>query len=162
MDGKGWANIAICLIVFIVAGYGVHRAAVAPDVVALLNPGIEPSHAAEALRDTVILEKSEFEINRVTHKLQAVFDLVNHGRMPVHDVVISCDFLDREAGFRGRGQWVLYDTLSPEESGRFAPREERRYISHLVNPENIVCRIIDLEVVGNEVALHGGHGQGEH
>lgn len=162
MDGKGWANIAICLIVFTAAGYAVHRAAVAPDVVALLNPGVEPSHAAEELRDTVILEKSGFEINRVTNQVQATFDLANHGRMPVDDVVISCDYLDRDGGFRGRGRWVVYDTLPAEESKQFFPREDKRYISHLVIPENIVCKIIDLKVGGGEVAMHGNKGNEDH
>jgi hypothetical protein len=110
----------------------------------------------------VVLEKSEFEINRVTNQVKATFDLANHSRVPVHDVVISCDFLDRNAGFRGRGRWLLYDTLSPEESKQFFPREDRRYISHLVTPENIVCKIIDLEVVGDQVVMHGSQGHSEH
>ena len=158
MDGKGWANIAICLVVFFAAGYGVQRAASAPDVVTLLNPGVEPSRTAARFHDTVILEKSKFEINRVTNQVQAVFELVNHGRVPVFDVAISCDFLDKDAGFRGRGQWHVYDTLPPEESKRFSPREDRRYISYLVTPETIVCKIIDFEVGGTQTALSRSKG----
>ena len=150
MSRKEWANIVLCLLVFGVAGYGIHLIAGASDIVDLFNPEPKVSSVVADLGELVSLDSSEFEINGVSKQVKAGFRITNNSHGPVKDIVITCDLKDRKNELRGREKWVIYDTVAPLESAHFV-LEDRRYISHLVVPESISCRVIDLKDSGMSI-----------
>lgn len=137
-----WANVMLCLVIFLLVGYVINRVAEAPDIVSLLDPGVKPGPRVAALGDRLVLTDYHFELHQVGNRVRAAFALVNNADQPVRDMVIACEFFDRSGEKRGSGRWVIYDTLPARSEGRFV-LQEQRYISHLVAPEASNCQIVD-------------------
>ncbi|NNK96763.1 MAG: hypothetical protein HKP41_20625 [Desulfobacterales bacterium] len=140
---KQWANFLLCLIIACLIGYGIKQIADASDVVDLFNPEIQPSSDAKALADQVTLDSYRFELNQESKRIRAEFSMTNSSSQPVYNVVISCILKDKTGEKRGSGKWVLYETLAPLHSEHFII-EDKRYVSHLVRPDTIACKIVDV------------------
>lgn len=151
---KRWANTVLCLAIFLVIGLGVKKLAEAPDVVALLNPEIRPSTRVVSLGDLLSLDGYHFELNRVTRQVSAEFSVSNGWTGSLRDIVVYCDLQDRSGEHRGSGRWVIYDTIAANSSYHGVV-EDKRYISHLVNPDSITCRIVEAKPAGAMIASHG-------
>ncbi len=151
---KRWANLGLCLIIFLLIGYGINRVAEAPDLVSLLDPGIVPNPRVEQLGQQLELADYRFDLHQVGNRVRAEFTLVNGGSHPLRDIGISCEFYDHTGEKRGRGHWVIYDTVEPGSTKRYE-LVDQRYISHLAAPEAGVCHIVDvLSASGRLIAEH--------
>jgi len=146
---KWWANVLLCAIIFLLIGYGVKRVSEVSDVVALFNPEVIPRPPARLL----ILDSYKFEWNQLTRQVKADFSLTNNSDASMRDMLIYCDLQDRSGEHRGSGRWVIYDSISPKSSQHYVV-EDKRYISHMVTPDSIICRIIDARTAGVAVASH--------
>jgi hypothetical protein len=140
---KQWANFVLCLIIACLVGYGIKKIGDATDVVALFNPEIQPTSIAKALAEQVTLDRYHFELDQATHGVKAEFFMINGSSLPIYNIVISCILKDSMGEQRGRGKWVLYDTVAPSRSVHFVV-EDKRYVSHLVRPDSITCKIVDV------------------
>jgi len=140
---KQWANFVLCLIIACFIGYGIKQIGDATDVVDLFNPEIQPTPAATALAEQLKLDRYHFELNQVTKRVRAEFSMTNSSSQPVYNVVISCILKDKTGEQRGSGKWVFYDTVAPSHSEHFVI-EDKRYVSHLVRPDAIICKIVDV------------------
>lgn len=135
---KWWANFFLCCLIFLVIGFSVKRVSEASDLVTLINPEVQAGpHAG-----LVSLVSYRFEINRVTRQVQADFTLANKSAAALRDIVIYCDLKDSAGEHRGSGKWVVYDSLAAGTAQEFEI-QDKRYISHRVNPDTITCRVID-------------------
>jgi hypothetical protein len=147
---KWWANILLCGIIFLCIGYGVKRVSEASDVVALFNPEVVSSPRAGLMN----LDSYTFEWNQLTRQVKADFSLTNNSDTSMRDMLIYCDLQDRSGVHRGSGRWVIYDSISAKSSQNYVV-EDKRYISHMVTPDSISCRIIDARTAGVSIASHG-------
>lgn len=150
---KQWANFLLCLIIASLIGYGIKQIADASDVVDLFNPEIEPTSAVKVLAEQVKLDSYRFALNQESKRVRAEFSMTNGSSQPVYNVVISCILKDRMGEKRGSGKWVLYDTLAALHSEHFVI-EDKRYVSHLVSPDSITCKIVDVRA--KSVAVEEG------
>ena len=145
-----WANIFLCALIFLAIGFAVKRVSEAADLVTLINPEVQASPRA----GLVSLDSYRFEINRVTRQVQADFTLTSKAPVLLRDIVIYCDLEDRSGEHRGSGKWVVYDSLAAESSQNFK-LQDKRFISHRVNPDSIRCRVIDVRPSAPVVASAG-------
>lgn len=145
--GATWANVVLCILILLAVGYGVKRVSEAPDIGALLNPGVSVSHRVESLGDHLRLTDYRFELNQATNIADVSFTIANTSDVSIRDIVISCDYLDRAGNHHGRGQWVVYDALGPNHQQQFQI-QDKRYIPHQATPDSIVCRIVDTGSAG--------------
>jgi len=157
MKKEQLAKIIVCLIIFSAVAYGVKITSDATDVVALLNPETGISKRAKALGHQVLLDDYTVRINQVTKQVNARFDLTNKSQHSVFDIVVSCELLDSTGEKRGYGRWFIHETVEPDSSGSYL-LEEKRYISHLVNPDMISCRIVDAKTSGFQGGSSDGAG----
>lgn len=153
MNRVFWANVILCLILLGCLGYGVKRYVDAGSVVTLLQPKATLSATAQKLAGQVRLDHFQFDINQVTHDVQARFAITNHHAAAVYDIAIFCIFKDKNDELRGQGTWVVYDTLEPEHSQSFTITD-KRFISYLVDPPRSQCTIVDVTPVDGGSAGH--------
>lgn len=152
------ARVALCVCLLLACGYGIKRFAEAPDIVGLLNPGVEPTARVEAEGKHLVLSDYRFDLHQPGSMTQAEFTLVNNGSRPVRDVTIFCDFYDRSGEKRGGGRWIVYDTIDPLHEEHYT-LQEKRYISHVIDAPSTICRIVDVHSGGPQLA---GHQTGKH
>lgn len=148
-----FARVALCVCILLACGYGIKRVAEAPDIIGLLNPGVEPTARVEAEGKHLVLSDYRFDLHQPGSMTQAEFALVNNGSRPVRDVTIFCDFYDRSGEKRGGGRWVVYDTIDPLHEERYK-LQEKRYLSHLIDASSTICRIVDVRSGGPQLAGH--------
>ncbi|MDX9895756.1 MAG: hypothetical protein RBS34_09940, partial [Desulfofustis sp.] len=72
--------------ILLACGYGIKRVAEAPDIIGLLNPGVEPTARVEAEGKHLVLSDYRFDLHQPGSMTQAEFALVNNGSRPVRDV----------------------------------------------------------------------------
>ncbi len=142
-----WANIFLCILIFLAIGFAVKRVSEAADLVTMINPEVQASPRAEL----VSLDAYRFEINRVTRQVQADFTLTSKSGASLRDTVIYCDLQDRSGERWGSGKWVIYASLAAETSHNFE-LQDKRFISHRVTPDSIRCRVIDTSPAAPVVA----------
>lgn len=150
---KQAANVALCLVIFLLVGYGIKRVAEAPDIVGLLEHSVVPGPRVETIGRQVDLVDYRFDLHQAGNRVQAAFTLANRGDLQVRDLVIACELYDRFGEKRGVDRWVIYDTLAARSEGHYV-LEEQRYVSHLVDSEAVTCRIVDVHGPSRPLLVH--------
>jgi hypothetical protein len=150
---KQAANVALCLVIFLLVGYGIERVADAPDFVGLFEHSVMPGPRVETIGRPIDLVDYRFDLHQAGNRVQATFVLANRGDRQVRDLVIACELYDRSGEKRGVDRWVIYDTLAAESEGRYV-LEEQRYVSHQVDPDAVTCRIVDVHGPSRPLLVH--------
>jgi len=156
MKMKQIANVVLCLIIFLVVGYGVKRVTEAGGIVELLSAGA-PADAHAAATESVVLERAKFELNQITKQVTATFVLANRSGEEVRDVRIDCRLLARDGQNWGTGRWVVYGKIAAHQQLE-RTIVDQRYISHRVTADSITCQVAGYDAAGQAAAGHGQEG----
>lgn len=150
---KQGANIVLCLVILFVASYGIKRVAEAPDIVALLEQNVEPGPRVATIGDQLELVDYRFDLHQIDNRVQAAFTLANNGDRQLRDPVIGCELFDRFGERRGVDRWVIYDTVPARSEGIYV-LEKQGYVSPLVDPAAVTCRIVDIHGPARPFVVH--------
>lgn len=150
---KQGANVALCLVILLLVGYGIKRVAEAPDIVGLLEQSVRPGPRVATIGAQLELVDYRFALHQVGNRVHAAFTLANNGDRHVRDPVIACELFDRSGERRGVDRWFIYDTV-PARSEQNYMLEKQHYVSHLVDPEAVTCRIVDVHGPARPLVVH--------
>jgi hypothetical protein len=153
---KQWANVVLCLLIVLLIGYGIKHVAEAPDSVGLLEQSVMPEPRVATIGRHLELVDYRFDLHQVDNRVHAVFTLANNGDRQVRDPVIACELFDRSGKRRGVDSWEIYDTV-PAGSQESFILERQRYVSHLVDPAAVTCRIVDVRGPARPLIVHDTH-----
>lgn len=187
MGSRFWANVALCVVLGILAVLGLTRLSSALTPKGLLATEPEPSPEVAALMRKVRLVDYRLS-ERPGHMVRAAFYVQNESDRDIKNISILCEFFDRNGRYVDRKLWLLADTVPAGKSDRHT-MEQRRFVNTRAN--GLRCRLADFQVVeppwfrvhrveeghgGEHAALqesghgetmpgaaaHGAHGEGGH
>ncbi|MCB2217487.1 hypothetical protein [Desulfofustis glycolicus] len=147
------ANIVLCLVILFLVSYGIKRVAEAPDVVGLLEQSVVPGPRVATIGDQLELVDYRLDLHQIGNRVQAVFTVANNGDRQLRDPAIDCELFDRFGERRGVDRWVIYDTV-PARSEESYVLEKQSYVSPLVDPATVTCRIVDIHGPARPLVVH--------
>jgi len=150
---KQGANVVLCLAILLLIGYGIKRVAEAPDIAGLLEQSVVPEPRVETIGAQLELVDYRLDLHQVGNRVHAAFTLANNGDRQVRDPVIACELFDRFGERRGVDRWEIYDTV-PARSEESYLLEKQSYVSHLVDPAAVTCRIVDVHGPARPLVVH--------
>lgn len=171
MNGTFLGKIALGAVLFGLGTSALVTLNNAGGIFNLLQPPIQPSVMATALKDTVVLAASEVAVQQEGHMALAAFSILNDSDQDVKNIEILCVLIDDAGEEQGRNKWVLYDTIQAHSSVTFSDTS-KMYISERATSAQ--CQIVDLqEATAPLIAVHRGsaaghgtedsaHGNGHH
>ena len=150
---KQGANVVLCLLILLLVGYGIKRFSGAPDIVGLLEQSVMPGPRVATIGAQLELVDYRFDLHQVDNRVQVAFTLANNGDRQLRDPTIACELFDRSGERRGVHHWVIYDMV-PARSKEMYKLEKQRYVSYLVDPSAVTCRIVDVHGPARPLVVH--------
>jgi hypothetical protein len=147
------ANIVLCLVILFLVSYGIKGVAEAPDIVGLLQQSVVPGPRVATIGSQLDLVDYRFDLHQRDNRVQAVFTLANNGDRRLRDPVIGCELFDRFGERRGVDRWVIYETVAAHSEESYVLKK-KGYVSHLVDPAAVTCRIVDIHGPARPLVVH--------
>ena len=164
MTRQYWANLALCIVLGVLAIFFVTQAGSALTPKGLFVSEPKPSHEAEKmLRDVVLVKTEMSEYQHANKMFGAIFSIRNKSTHSVKNVTVSCDFFDENKKFRDRDTWKLAETIPAMHQVEITS-VSKRFINTNSKISMSTCSVADFQLVKKpfftlERPLGGGHAQ---
>ena len=158
MRARFWANVGICVLLGVLAVFGITRFSAALTSKGLFVTDPQPDPEVAALLDKVRLVDYNLS-EQANHMVRAAFVVSNTGQRDVKNLEVVCEFFDPEQRFVDRKTWLLSGRVPAGKTMQHNSVAKRFVHSRA---DSIQCRLVDLALAGEPAfVLHRQEG-GEH
>jgi len=127
MSKQYWANLALSLILGLLAIFAVANLSTALTPKGLLATEPRPSAEAAALLPQVVLAK--YQVGESQDRVvEANFHVQNKSGKDVKNIEVMCEFFDEQGGYVDRERWLLAETVPAGQAVRLN-QAARRFVN---------------------------------
>ena len=159
MNGKFWANVALCCLLFIAFVAGV-RAMSVSSVTELLKPTVKVPEDKKELLEQVRLTRGGIRVTKENSEVDAIFTFENSSEHDVRNIKIVCRIFSRNGHFLGNHMWLFSETIEKSSQKTLMSEGSRKLIPEKTRK---VCQITDMDIVSEPIIkVKRSHGEASH